>query len=96
VKKFEARLMQLQQRLGVRVQPRFGGLSGLPGQIAGQTGQEMASTSRPTEVQLRVRGELEQELRTVLEEVEDAISKAFPELQRLVATRRLQPTLVPR
>lgn len=88
VEKFEERLMQLQRRLGVRVQPSpFGGRPGLPGQIAGQKGQVMASTSRPTQVQLRAKGELEQEFRSVLEQIDVAISKEFPELQRLIAAR---------
>ncbi len=91
---FEARLTELQRHLGVRVTASpFGGLPGLPGQIAGQKGQVMASTSRPTQVQLRARGELEQELDSLVEAVNEAISQGFPELQKLVVSRGIRPAL---
>jgi len=94
------RLAALRRQFGVPVpgQPPTG--PGGPGripqlrnQIASVKGQIMASTSLPTQQQMRVTREAREELTKAIAEINGVITAAMPALYRTLAQHNLQPTL---
>jgi photosystem II stability/assembly factor-like uncharacterized protein len=71
------------------------GASTIRGQISSVKRQLMASTSAPTEVQLRISREVEQDLALVVEEVNRVIGDSMPALYRALAEDNLLLTVKP-
>jgi hypothetical protein len=71
------------------------GASTIRGQISSVKRQLMASTSAPTEVQLRISREVEQDLALVVEEVNRVIGDSMPALYRTLAENNLLLTVKP-
>jgi len=72
-----------------------GGVQPLPNQLGGVKGQLAASTSRPTEVQMRLAREAREDLATAVTEINSIITAAMPELYRALGQPQSQPGLTP-
>jgi photosystem II stability/assembly factor-like uncharacterized protein len=72
-----------------------GGVQPVPNQLGGVKGQMMQSTSRPTEVQLRLAREAHQDLVAAVTEINALISTAMPAMYQALGQPQLQPSLAP-
>jgi hypothetical protein len=102
----ERRLVALRRQLGVPAPGEAptggrggggggGGVQPVPNQIAGVKGQLMQSTSRPTEVQLRLAREAREELAAAVVEINSIITTAMPAVYQALGQPQLQPSLAP-
>jgi photosystem II stability/assembly factor-like uncharacterized protein len=94
------RLSALRRQFGVPAPGQPASSPGGPGrapqlrnQIASVKGQIMASTSPPTEQQMRMTREAREDLAKAIAEINDAIASALPALYRTLAQHDLQPAL---
>jgi hypothetical protein len=72
-----------------------GGVQPVPNQLGGVKGQIMQSTSRPTEVQLRLAREAREDLAAAVVEINSIISTAMPAVYQALGQPQLQPTVAP-
>ncbi|HEX6941652.1 MAG TPA: hypothetical protein VF128_01925 [Gemmatimonadaceae bacterium] len=100
----ERRLVVLRRQFGVTAPGEAaptgrggggGGVQPVPNQFAGVKGQMMQSTSRPTEVQLRLAREAHQDLLAAVTEINALISTAMPAVYQALGQPQLQPSLAP-
>jgi hypothetical protein len=100
----ERRLVALRRQLGVPAPGEAptggrggggGGVQPVPNQIGGLKGQLMQSTSRPTEVQLRLAREAREDLAAAVVEINGIITSAMPAVYQALGQPQLQPTLTP-
>ena len=78
--------------------PALGGFGGDPplrNQIANLKAQIMASTSVPTEVQMRLAREVREDLAKMVGEINSVITAGMPALYRVLTENNLQPGLTP-
>jgi hypothetical protein len=67
----------------------------VPNQLGGVKGQLMQSTSRPTEVQLRLAREAREDLVAAVTEVNALIATAMPAVYQALGQPQLRPALAP-
>ena len=90
----ENQVTEFDRRLGTAGGGR-GNAATIRGRIGSVKRQLMASTSAPTEVQLRIAGEVDHDVATVVEEVNQVISDSMPALYRALAENNLLLTVKP-
>jgi photosystem II stability/assembly factor-like uncharacterized protein len=95
IRQLDERLTSLRRQFGVTGQGEVQrGGRGLPGRIGGLKSQIMASTSLPTELQLRSRSELQQELDKAVAAVNAVINSDLPGVYGLLRGSELRPAAV--
>jgi hypothetical protein len=72
-----------------------GGVAPVPNQLATVKGQLLASTSRPTEVQMRLAREGREDLLKAVEEINEIIATAMPAVYAALGQPQLQPVVAP-
>jgi hypothetical protein len=70
-----------------------GGVQPVPNQLGGVKGQMLQSTSKPTEVQLRLAREAREDLAAAVVEINAIISTAMPAVYQALGQPQLQPSV---